>query len=245
MEPTPSSVRSYLAPASGCGVTNVLGEHEAVSEMKGGSSEPACRRRLQTAVSCCRQKLRWWTLRCTGVGHHVMYGWERRAHAHHCGSIATDRLVPAQPAPPPCSGSRLAATAFVAMGCPVGRGVPLRWARVRNERTGAAVGRAKAPAAAPRGRTSWSGGQGRPPSEERWSGGRPVEPRRGPCVSWPVGHLETGGAGWSWRQAAACGAWHAQCDWRPSGTVLWEPRGAMPRGYAARRVTGVPTVAAA
>jgi hypothetical protein len=36
----------------GC-VKNALMERDAVSEMKENPSEPACRSRLQTAVSCC------------------------------------------------------------------------------------------------------------------------------------------------------------------------------------------------
>ncbi len=35
---------------------NVLIEHDAVSEMKGGPSKPVCRSRLQTAVSCFSPK---------------------------------------------------------------------------------------------------------------------------------------------------------------------------------------------
>ena len=35
---------------------NVLGEHDAVSEMKVGPSKPVCRSRLQTAVSCFSPK---------------------------------------------------------------------------------------------------------------------------------------------------------------------------------------------
>jgi hypothetical protein len=34
-------------------------KRHAVRKMKVGPSEPSCRRRLQTAVSCCSQKL-WW-----------------------------------------------------------------------------------------------------------------------------------------------------------------------------------------
>jgi len=39
-----------------CGVVSRTrsSERDAVSEMKGDPSEPACRSRLQTAVSCCR-----------------------------------------------------------------------------------------------------------------------------------------------------------------------------------------------
>jgi len=36
-------------------------ERHAVRKMKVGPSEPPCRGRLQTAVSCFSQKLRWWT----------------------------------------------------------------------------------------------------------------------------------------------------------------------------------------
>ena len=35
-----------------CCAKNVFAEHGAVPEMKEGPSEPACRSRLQTAVSC-------------------------------------------------------------------------------------------------------------------------------------------------------------------------------------------------
>ena len=39
-----------------CCAKNVFAEHGAVPEMKEGPSEPACRSRLQTAVSCFSPK---------------------------------------------------------------------------------------------------------------------------------------------------------------------------------------------
>src|SRR6516225_4285733 len=39
----------------------------AVRKMKEGPSEPPCRGRLQTAISCFGQKPRWWTLWLKGV----------------------------------------------------------------------------------------------------------------------------------------------------------------------------------
>ena len=43
------------------------GNAHAVQKMKVGPSESFCRRRLQTAMSCFSQKLRWWTSWLKGV----------------------------------------------------------------------------------------------------------------------------------------------------------------------------------
>src|SRR6516225_11042065 len=42
-------------------------KRHAVRKMKEGPSEPPCRGRLQTAISCFGQKPRWWTLWLKGV----------------------------------------------------------------------------------------------------------------------------------------------------------------------------------
>jgi hypothetical protein len=44
-------------PARGC--AKKVRKHRAVPEMKVGPSEPSCRGRLQTAISCFGQKPRW------------------------------------------------------------------------------------------------------------------------------------------------------------------------------------------
>jgi len=48
----------FPEPGMNC-VKNVPDGHGAVPKMRGGPSEPAGRSRLQTAVSCFSQKLRW------------------------------------------------------------------------------------------------------------------------------------------------------------------------------------------
>jgi hypothetical protein len=62
-----------------------------VREMKEDPSEPSCRGRLQTAMSCFGRKV---TVVNVMVKRreldHVRYGRERRAQANLCGSIETD-----------------------------------------------------------------------------------------------------------------------------------------------------------
>jgi len=60
----------------------------AVQKMKEDPSEPPCRGRLQTAISCFGQKPRWWTLWLKGVTlDHVMWGLERRMQVNLWESI--------------------------------------------------------------------------------------------------------------------------------------------------------------
>ena len=54
-----TSERGFDDADSGRGCVKKTRKRHAVREMKVGPSEPACRSRLQTAVSCFSQKLRW------------------------------------------------------------------------------------------------------------------------------------------------------------------------------------------
>jgi hypothetical protein len=82
----------------GC-VKNVL-QHDAVSKMKGGPSEPACRSRLQTAISCWSRKAAGKT--ASGEG-------ER----DECKQTADEAWSA------PLSGRSMAVTYLLAMRCPV------------------------------------------------------------------------------------------------------------------------------
>jgi hypothetical protein len=52
-----NSTEEAVEPTRGC--AKKMRKHRAVPEMKVDPSEPFCRGRLQTAISCFGQKLRW------------------------------------------------------------------------------------------------------------------------------------------------------------------------------------------
>jgi len=99
------------------GVKNVL-RHDAVSKMKGGPSEPACRSRLPTAVSC-------WSRKAAG-GERYGKGAGRRHPVRVKETSASqllrrhrNRLNGIQTGAPPLSGRGMVVTYLLAMRCPV------------------------------------------------------------------------------------------------------------------------------
>jgi len=99
----------------------VFTEHGAVPEMKEGPSEPACRSRLQTAVSCFSPK------GCGGERYgqkawdkHVMYGLERRTIVNHWRRIERN-LVTSKLGTRTLPRITMAGAYWLAMGCPVYR----------------------------------------------------------------------------------------------------------------------------
>ena len=147
-----------------CGVVSRTRSWErgAVSEMKEGPSEPACRSRLQTAVSCCRpmavvvnvtekawNKLRHVWVRETNASEPLMRPRNRSTDGIKTGA-------------PPLSGKSMAETWYYwPCGVRGTGGVTLILALVWNLRTCSAVVREKAQAAAPRGQKYRYAGQGR------------------------------------------------------------------------------------
>ena len=100
----------------GC-VKNVL-RHDAVSKMKGGPSEPACRSRLPTAVSCWSRKAAGGERFGKGAArlHQVRV---RETSASQLLRRHRNRLNGIQTGAPPLSERGMAVTYRLAMRCPV------------------------------------------------------------------------------------------------------------------------------
>jgi hypothetical protein len=211
-------MRSY-GSVRGC-VKNVL-RHDAVSMMKGGPSEPACRSRLQTAVSC-------WSRKAAG-GERYGKG-AARLHQVKVKETSASKLLMRhrnrssdgiKTGAPPLSGISMAVTYLLAMRCPVykQRDFHLGFDTELENLIGGGKGKGT------------SGSPARPKVPIRRSGTDCL------VVAWKrsnargakgAGHSRhdqfgqpaTGGTAWLWRRAAALTGWHEPCDGRLSCTDL-------------------------
>ena len=146
--------------ARGC-VKNALVERDAVPEMKEDPSEPACRSRLQTAVSCCRPMAVVVNVHGKGATYASCAGWrdERKQTTAEASkgfyNWHQNRSVPGPP------GRAWRIPGYWPCGVRGTGGVTPVRALVRNLRTCSAVLREKAQAEDPRGRKYQDSGQGR------------------------------------------------------------------------------------
>ena len=189
--------------------------------MKEGPSKPACRSRLQTAVSCCRPiavvvnvtekaqlRLRHVRVRETNVSELLMRPRNRSTEGIKTGA-------------PPLSGKSMAETWLLAMRCPGyrWRDSSLSFGMELENLFGGGKGKGT------------SGSPARPKVPKRRAGADclVVASKRGNARGAKgaghsrhdhLGQLATGGADWLWRRAAALNGWHEPCDWRQSRTVL-------------------------
>src|ERR1700719_1652553 len=189
--------------------------------MKEDPSETACRRRLQTAISCCRPMTVVVNVMGKGVSK-LRHVWVRETNASEPLMRPRNRSTEGiKTGAPPLSGKSMAETWLLAMRCPgyrwrdssLGSGMELEnlfggdkgkgpsgslaRLKVLIRRTGA-----DCPAVAmKRGNARGAKGAGHSRHDQ-------------------LGQLATGGADWLWRRAAALNGWHEPCDWRQSRTVL-------------------------
>ena len=90
----------------------------AVSEMKEDPSEPACRRRLQTAISCCRPMTVVVNVMGKGVSK-LRHVWVRETNASEPLMRPRNRSMGGiKTGAPPLSGKSMAETWILAMRCP-------------------------------------------------------------------------------------------------------------------------------
>jgi len=93
-------------------------ERNAVPEMKEGPSEPACRSRLQTAVSCCRPMAMVVNVTEKGVSK-LRHVWVRETNASEPLMRPRNRSTDGiKTGAPPLSGKSMAETWLLAMRCP-------------------------------------------------------------------------------------------------------------------------------
>jgi len=129
--------------------------------MKEGPSEPACRSRLQTAVSCCRPTAVVVNVTEKAWVNYVMCGLERRTQVNHWWGIETDLPMASKPEHPRSPGRAWRKPVYWPCDVRCTSGVTLALALVWNLRTCSAVIRKKAQAAAPQGWKYRYAGQGR------------------------------------------------------------------------------------
>ena len=143
----------------GC-VKNALGKRDAVPEMKVGPSEPACRSRLQTAVSCCRPMAVVVNVTEKARDNASCVDW-RGERKRTTDEASKEIQMASKPERPTSPGRAWWQPAYWPCGVRGTSGVTPIWALVRNLRTCVAIAREKAQAVDPQGRTYRCAQQGR------------------------------------------------------------------------------------
>src|SRR5207245_6603866 len=129
--PEARHIQTVRGLARGC-VKNALVERGAVPEMKEDPSEPACRSRLQTAVSCCRPMAGVVNVTEKAREHRVMCGLDRRAQANHRRGLETNLQMASKPERPLSPGRAWRQPDYWPCGVRGRGGVTPAWALVRN-----------------------------------------------------------------------------------------------------------------